>query len=285
MIFLLLLLTFLNLNFIASNLICDAPTNARSFVPFRNDPDDIIDLKFALSGNQVNEISFIGIISFNATDSLLQMNVKTLDFELNYIENRVNKVIFCRYDIPASGVVKRVFEFSNLNYLSEYTLFVGYTLKSGKSFRKKDSKMFTTCFGIADAPSNLKYTTSNNCSILIEWTAPSVINAPRVCFYEVKYSDGISSAVVQNVDVTSFKFTGKPNARYNFYIQSINTQKCYTSHSVSQSCKQVASMSATLTFTTSTSCKSSNSNSGRSINYNLSFYIFLFCCFYLFLHF
>ena len=129
---------------------------------------------------------------------------------LNYIEKNINKLIVCRYDIPSSGgAVMRAFDFANLNHLSEYSLSVGYTLKSGKSYKNKDNRMFTTCFGRPEPPRNIRYTISKDCSITVEWLAPQISNSPYVCYYEVKYNDGINPSVTTNIDTTSFKFSGK----------------------------------------------------------------------------
>jgi hypothetical protein len=265
-----LLVVFLNSNLISSNLICNPPINlGRSSGISRFDPDDIIDIKFSPFGTQVNEVSFIGVFNINVTDSFLQLNVKTFDFELNYIEKNINKLIVCRYDIPSSGgAVMRAFDFANLNHLSEYSLSVGYTLKSGKSYKNKDNRMFTTCFGRPEPPRNIRYVFSKDCSITVEWLAPQISNSPYVCYYEVKYSDGINPSVTTNIDTTSFKFSGKASRQYNFYIQSVNSQKCYSDQILNQSCKQVNGMSGTLNFSTGTSCKSLSSKSNSKLTFS-----------------
>ena len=165
-----LLIVFFNSNLISSNLIFNPPINlGRSSGSSRFDPDDVIYIKFLSFGTQVNGISFIWVFSINVTDSFLQLNVKTLDFELSYLDQKVNKSIVCRYDIPSTGgTLMRAFDFANLKYLSEYSISVGYTLKSSKLFKNKDSRMFTTCFGIPEPPRNIRNTIAKDCSIKVE---------------------------------------------------------------------------------------------------------------------
>ena len=134
--------------------------------------------------------------------------------------------------------------------------------------------MFITCFGRPEPPRNIRYTVSKDCSISIEWLAPQISNSPYDCYYDVKFNDGISSSVTQNADTGLFKLAGKQSRKYNFYIQSVNSQKCYSDQISNQSCKQVNGMSGTLNFTTGTSCKSVSSKSSPNLTFNLfSFFL------------
>ena len=83
--------------------------------------------------------------------------MKSLDFELSYLENDDEKVQQCRFFLPEKiGDSLRILKnntstyflkFSGLKYFTDYKIQVGYTLKNGNSFRKKAVDTFTTCFG------------------------------------------------------------------------------------------------------------------------------------------
>ena len=135
---------------ISSNIICDSPKNeikSLTLANGSNDPDDTIDIKFIPLVTHVKEITFTAGLEINANNSVIQELVKTFDFKLIYRVNNEEKSQLCRYNIPTTGNVSRVLPFLDLIFFTDYTIEVGYTLKSNKSFEKKDTFVFTTCFG------------------------------------------------------------------------------------------------------------------------------------------
>ena len=264
-----------NIHLILSNIVCDEPISGRiNPRVIKKDPDDIIEIKFSGLVSQVKELSFETAFNFNT--AVVQANAKTIDFELSYKENGDDKIMNCRYDVPKRGDVLRAFVFRDLNVFTQYILSVGYTLNSGKSFMGKDSKMFTTCFGQPDAPTNVVYNIAKDCTLTVSWKEPQIVNAPSVCYYEVKYRDNTGSSKTTPVESTSLKLTVKPNLKYNFFIQSINNHTCYASQFPSaQQClvKQTASRSETFSFNSDSQC--TNSNASVKTTFNTLFLIIL----------
>ena len=142
--FLLLLIITINIHFITSNIICRSPAYSKKNT---NRVDDEIDIQFSSPLSPVNGITFNAVLNINVTNSYLQENVKSLDFELLYRDNGTQKSQLCNYDIPPTGNVSRVLPINDLIFFTQYEIFVGYTLKSGDSFERKANTTFETCFG------------------------------------------------------------------------------------------------------------------------------------------
>jgi hypothetical protein len=98
----------------------------------------------------------------NQSANYVYQNIKSLDFQLMYMENKEEKYQLCKFVLPEKiGDSLRILKnntstyflkFSGLKYLTDYKIQVGYTHKNGKSFSNKANETFTTCFG---EPSNL----------------------------------------------------------------------------------------------------------------------------------
>ena len=267
----LLCILLFNIHLCVANLYCDAPTSNQ----IQNDAtNNIIDIKFSLVSS-VNEITIIAILETTPPDSLIQENANSIDFELQYKENGIEKFKKCHYNVSLTDPVERVFPFYDLKYFTEYTIKVGYTNKNGESFWK-DTKSFTTCFGTPNQPADFSYTFDDKkkCAISITWKEPNIVNAPNVCYYELKFRDGVNRERSYTTNSTSYGITLDANKAYNFYLQSVNNGTCYKNQFPSvQNCKlqQTASNSSFFNVNTPSKC---DVNSSKIFSTNI---ILLFC--------
>jgi hypothetical protein len=272
---LIILLLAFNIDFITSNIQCSSSINSK--VINTNRAEDLIDIQFS-SLSSVNGITFIAFLLINVNDSYLQENVQKLDFQLTYSDNGTQIVQNCSYDIPTDKNVSRILPFENLKFFTKYAVTVGYTLKSGESFVNKANTTFETCFGTPEPPTNLMISSQSLCDVEIQWKAPSVINAPRVCYYAVSMRSSGSSQV--NVEQTSYNKTLQPNTVYNFSIQAVNDISCYSSENSKCSNRSSGSQSAFISYTCSVTTQSPPSTTSAAFTLNLNL-ILLFVLFLL----
>ena len=123
----------------------------------------------------------------------------------------------------------------------------------------------------------------SNCVVEIQWKAPVIVNAPKVCFYAVNMRYNGSTRVNFNVSQTSFIEVLQPNIKYEFYIQSINNQSCYSNEY--PKCPTNLAFGSTSAFanytmpstcsTTTTSTKPTNKALKNYLNITLKFIIFI----------
>jgi hypothetical protein len=288
---LILVLIALSVNSITSDLVCDSPVLASSQVTNSqiNDPNDIVDIRFSSIGGGVAGITYFATLNLGYDNTLttvsttkasttqasttrapiddyFKLNIRNLDFQLLYKENGVDRLVNCRYDIPFGTTIQRVFYFVNLKFFTDYQLRVGYTSKSGVVYKNKDFVSFKTCFGEANPPSNLKFSISSDCKLMLQWTEPTVVNSPKVCYYDVKLRDGVNPQLNLNSDIASIIIGSvKTRTKYDVYIQSVNDERCYRSqYPFVQNCQQktIASSSAVLSFTTGDRCDTFSSTVG-----------------------
>jgi hypothetical protein len=116
------------------------------------------------------------------------------------------------------------------------------------------------------------------CDVEIQWKAPSVINAPRVCYYAVNMRSSGSSQV--NVEQTSYNKTLQPNTVYNFSIQAVNDISCYSSENSNCSTRSSGSQSAFISYTCSVTTQPPQSTTSAAFTLNLNL-ILLFVLFLL----
>jgi hypothetical protein len=277
---LIILLLAFNIDFITSNIQCSSSINSK--VINKNRAEDLIDIQFS-SLSSVNGITFNAILLINVSDSYLQQNVKQLDFQLTYSDNGNEIVQNCHYDIPSDGSVLRILPFEYLKFFTKYAITVGYTLKSGESFTNKANTTFETCFGTPETPTNLMISSQSLCAVEIQWKAPTVINAPKVCYYAISMRLN-GSQVNFNVEQTSYIQILQPNINYTFFIQAVNNRSCYSNESSNCSTSSSGSQSAFISYTlpSGTSCSGttqpppSTTSAAFTFNLNLILLIVLF---------
>jgi hypothetical protein len=282
MYFLPLTILLANITLIASNVIC---SQSKVYSNILNELTkdvilnnaDILEIQFSPLSS-VNGITFHAILVTN--DSYLQENVQTLDFQLTYSDNGNQIVQNCSYDIPSDGSVLPILPFENLKFFTKYAITVGYTLKSGESFENKANTIFETCFGTPEAPTNLMISSQSLCDVEIQWKAPSVINAPRVCYYAVSMRPSGSNQVNFTVTQTSYIQILQPNTAYNFFIQAVNNGSCYSSENSKCSNRSSGSQSAFISYTCSVTTQSPPSTTSAAFTLNLNL-ILLFVLFLL----
>jgi hypothetical protein len=284
MYFLPLTILLANITLIASNVICSQSKVYSNIlkeltkdVTLNN--EDILEIQFSPLSS-VNGITFNAILLINENDSYLQENVQKLDFQLTYSDNRTQIVQNCHYDIPTDGSVLRALQFENLKLFTKYAITVGYTLKSGESFVDKANSTFETCFGTPEAPTNLMISSQSDCAVVIQWNAPLVINAPKVCYYVVNMRPSGSSQVNENVELTSYSQILQPNTAYNFSIQAVNNGSCYSSENSKCLTLSSGSQSAFISYTCSVTTQPPQSTTSAAFTLNLNL-ILLFVLFLL----
>ena len=271
---LIILLFAFNINFITSNLQCSSSIYSK--VINKNRAEDFIDIQF-LPISSVNGITFNAFLSINVSDSYLQENVQKLDFQLTYSDNGTEIFQNCNYDIPTDKNVSRILPFENLKFFTKYAVTVGYTLKSGESFVNKANTTFETCFGTPEPPTSLMISGRSLCAVAIQWKAPSVINAPRVCYYTINLRPNGTGQVNFNVTQTTYIQILQPNTAYNFSIQAVNDISCYSSENSNCSTRSSGSQSAFISYTipSGTGCSTTTTTSPTSAAFTLNLNLIL----------
>jgi hypothetical protein len=151
-----------------------------------------ISLFYSIQSNRTTLQDFVDNKSVTANQIFLLKNcLELILFRVTKLETGFSFTE--TYELTKTDWQNYAHSFSILNYqvksrldpYSTYSIEVGYRQNEPRSKVTYCFKYETQiCF---DSPNALSYSTRSfaNGSYLIEWTEPSVVNAPRVCYYEL----------------------------------------------------------------------------------------------------
>lgn len=136
---------------------------------FNTNPDSAIEVKWTVDFNQITEAEFIRVCLPN-----MRLNVKKA------VSNQVVTETKPYYNQLTKGFQR----FDNLSPVASYMIALVYT--QSQSRFDLASVNASTCYSKPGAPKSLKMKVqSAGGSLVMSWTRPDVVKAPKVCYYEV----------------------------------------------------------------------------------------------------
>lgn len=139
-----------------------------------------------------NRITFLSQISIKEGITIPPIFQSKEDYQSQCFDTAIYEIYtantpkpLIKKELSASGLI--VFE--SLQYTTEYTVETSYKQKSPNEIINQGTFKKTTCYGEPSTVKDLEVSEQTDKSLLVSWKKPLVINAPKVCFYEVVVKD------------------------------------------------------------------------------------------------
>ena len=197
------------------------------------------DFRLSIRLTQIDglDVTFLYDLALTSQETLVSANVTFNEYIQACITSIVcmgvqvrpaQEAIFFLEKMPVTNATTFYNQITTLTPLATYNFSFGYEQKQQENETLiLNSTEVSACFGSPDKPSNLRQVLLSDGSVMVEWSEPSVIRAPYLCYYLVEKNSLVNKTRIKQNSLYYIVGKSELENRPQIRISAYNEAYCY----------------------------------------------------------